>query len=184
MKNICFPTWVYILVKILETNLYTCALIDTGSEITIFKKFLIKNWNKTNIIIKWVTGTKEKIENYIEDSEVLIGNKIVKIKKVFQYEKIECEIILGSDFIQQFMIYQQTIYNTTLKTPCNKWIKIPRINKPFKIKYNNETRKWNTERINTSITYIVTIKKIQENLIDNFDENPLKYWEMTKIYCN
>ena len=41
MKEITFPTMIFIIVKILETKLYTCGLIDTGSEITIFKSFLL-----------------------------------------------------------------------------------------------------------------------------------------------
>ena len=39
MKEITFPTMVFIMVNILETKLYTCELIDTGSKITIFKSF-------------------------------------------------------------------------------------------------------------------------------------------------
>ena len=39
MKEITFPTMVFIIFKILETKLDTCGLIDTGSEITIFKNF-------------------------------------------------------------------------------------------------------------------------------------------------
>ena len=31
MKEIKFPIMVFIIVKILETKLYTCGLIDTGS---------------------------------------------------------------------------------------------------------------------------------------------------------
>ena len=41
MKEITFPTMVFIIVNISETKLYTCRLIDTGLEITIFKSFLI-----------------------------------------------------------------------------------------------------------------------------------------------
>ena len=52
MKEITFPTMVFIIVKILETKLYTCGLINTGSEITIFKSFLLKEWENTNISIK------------------------------------------------------------------------------------------------------------------------------------
>ena len=34
------------IVNIPETNLYTCGLIDAGSEITILKKFLLKDWKE------------------------------------------------------------------------------------------------------------------------------------------
>ena len=43
MKEITFPT---IMVNILETKLYTCGLVDTRSETTIFKSFLLKEWEK------------------------------------------------------------------------------------------------------------------------------------------
>ena len=42
MKEITFPTMVFIMVNILETKLYTCGLVDTESEITIFTRFLLK----------------------------------------------------------------------------------------------------------------------------------------------
>ena len=85
MKEITFPTMVFIIVKILETKLYTCGLIDTGSEITIFKSFLLKEWENTKISIKGVTGEKEKITKQKENVEIMIQNKIVKIGKVYQY---------------------------------------------------------------------------------------------------
>ena len=58
MKEITFPTMVFIIVKILETKLYTYGLIDTGSEITIFKNFLLKEWENTKISIKGVRPEK------------------------------------------------------------------------------------------------------------------------------
>ena len=46
MKEITFPIMVFIMVNILETKLYAFGLIDIGSEITIFKRFLLKEWEK------------------------------------------------------------------------------------------------------------------------------------------
>ena len=60
MKEITFPTMVFIIVNIPETKLYTRGLIDTSSEITIFKIFLLKEWKDTKISIKGVTINKEK----------------------------------------------------------------------------------------------------------------------------
>ena len=60
MKEITFSTLVFIMVNILETKLYTCILIDTRIEITIFKSFLLKECEYTKISIKGVTGNKEK----------------------------------------------------------------------------------------------------------------------------
>ena len=45
----------------------------------------------------------------------MIPNKMVKIGKVYQYDNIECDIILGNDFLKQFSIYQQTIYTIMFK---------------------------------------------------------------------
>ena len=69
------------------------------------------------------------------------------------------------------------------KTPCNHWIKVPRILKPFRINYDQNAQKRRKEKINTSITYKVTIHDTCEKLKENFSNNPLKYWEKTKIYC-
>ena len=130
-----------------------------------------------------MTGEKEKITKHKENVEIMIQNKIGKIGKVYQYNNIECDIILGNDFLQQFSIYQQTIYTIILKTPCDHWIRVPRILKPFKINYDQKARKWRTEKINTSITYKITVQDTCKKLKENFSNNPLKYWKKTKIYC-
>ena len=84
MKEITFPTMVFIMVNILETKLYTCGLVDTGSEIIIFKRFLLKKkWENTKISIKGVTRNKEKITKQKENVEIIIHNKIIKIGKVY-----------------------------------------------------------------------------------------------------
>ena len=59
-NQISFPLAVYIQVTIVETNITTCALIDTGSDITIFKNFLIKSWNE-NSKIKIIKSLQIKI---------------------------------------------------------------------------------------------------------------------------
>ena len=124
MKETTFPTMVFIVVNIPKTKLYTCGLIDAGSEITIFKSFLLKEWKDTKISIKCVIRNKERITKHKESVEIIIHNKIVKIGKVYQYDNIECDIILGTDFLQQFSIYQQTLYTIMFKTLCNHWIRV------------------------------------------------------------
>ena len=136
----------------------------------------------TKISIKCVTGNKENITKQKENVEIMIHNKIIKIGKVYQYDNIECDIILGNDFLQQFSIYQQTIYTILFKTSCNHWIRISRILKPFRINYDQKTRKWRTKKINTYITYKVTVHDTCEKLKENFSNNPLKYLEKIKIY--
>ena len=131
MKEITFPTVVFIMVNIPETKLYTCGLLDIESEITIYTTFLLKEWKDTKISIKCVTGNKEEITKQKENVEIMIHNKIIKIGKVYQYENIEYSIILENGFLQQFSIYQQTIYTIIFKTLCNHWIRVPRILKHF-----------------------------------------------------
>ena len=79
IKDITFPTMVFIIVNIPETKLYTCGLIDRGSEITIFKSCLLKIWKDIKISIKDVTENKENIIKQKESVEIMIQNKIVKI---------------------------------------------------------------------------------------------------------
>ena len=69
------------MVNILETKLYTSGLVDTVSEITIFKSFLLKEWKNTKISIKGVTANKEKITKQKENVEIMIHNKIIKKEK-------------------------------------------------------------------------------------------------------
>ena len=71
--------------------------------------------------------------------EIIIRNKIIKIGKFYQYDNIECDIILGNDFLQQFSI--QTIYTIIFKTSCNHWIRVPIILKPFRINYDKKNQK-------------------------------------------
>ena len=99
MREITFPTMIFIIVNIPETKLYICGLKDTGSEITIFKNFLLKNWEETKISIKGVNENKERITKQKENVEIMIYNKIIKIGNFYHYDKIECDIILGNDFL-------------------------------------------------------------------------------------
>ena len=69
------------------------------------------------------------------------------------------------------------------KTLCNHWIRVPKILKHFRINYDQKARKWRIEKINTYITYKVTVHDTSEKLKENFSNNSLKYWEKTKIYC-
>ena len=120
-----------------------------------------------------MTGNKEKIAKQRENVEIMIQNKIVNIGN--QYDKIECDVILGNDFLQQFLIYQQTIYNIMFKTLCNHWIKVPRIFRPFKINYDQDAKKWRTKKINIAITHKARVHDIYKRLKENFSNNPLKY---------
>ena len=102
-----YPMSVYIQINIVEKDIDTCALIDTGSEITIMKTFL-SNQCKSNSKIKLVgiTGDKQHINLSLENFEILLGSKIVRINHIFQYDQMDCDILLGNDFLQQFQYYQ------------------------------------------------------------------------------
>ena len=41
----------------------------------------------------------------------------------------------------------------------------------------------NKKKKNTSINYKITVYDTCEKLKENFSNNPLNYWEKTKIYC-
>ena len=54
---------------------------------------------------------------------------------------------------------------------------------PFHINYEQIAKKWRIEKINTSITYRITVHDTCENLKETFSNNPLKYREKMKLYC-
>ena len=58
-NTINFPLTVYVQIGFIETEVITCAVIDTGSEITLIKSFL---WNKWKKLDKSLTK-KESLEN-------------------------------------------------------------------------------------------------------------------------
>ena len=129
-----YPMSVYIQLNVTEKDIDTCALIDIGSEITIMKSFLSTKW-ETNGKLKifGITGDKQQVNQSLLNCEILLGSKLVRINHVFQYNNMDCDILLGNDFIQQFQSYQQTTYMIILKTPCNHIISIPREFKPYRV---------------------------------------------------
>ena len=105
-KGHVFPIGVYIQITVKEKDITTCALIDTGSEISIFKGFLINQWNnEVHIKIKGVTGDAEDIKRSAQQVDVILGSKIIPIKRVYEYNALECDILLGNEFLQQFQYY-------------------------------------------------------------------------------
>lgn len=134
-NQISFPLAVYIQVTIIETDITTCALIDTGSDIIIFKSFLIKTWeNKSKIKITEVTGEETQIINSADKISIILGSKQIIINKIYSYDKLECDILLGNDFIQQFQYYKQNNYMIMLQTPCGHLLKIPREFRPYRVR--------------------------------------------------
>ena len=77
-----------------KTKMKKITFLTMVSKITIFKSFLLKELKDTKISIKGVTRNKEDITKQKESVEIMIHNKIIKIGKVYQYDNIECDIIL------------------------------------------------------------------------------------------
>ena len=98
---ITYPMSVYIQINITEKDIDTCALIDTGSEITIMKSFLSSKWELNGKLkIIGITGDKQQVTQSLLNFEILLGSKIVHINQIFQYNNMDCDILLGNDFIQ------------------------------------------------------------------------------------
>ena len=80
-----YPMSVYIEINILEKDIDTCALIDTGSEITIMKSFLSNRWESNEKLkIVGITGDKQQVNQSILNFEILFGSKIISINQIFQ----------------------------------------------------------------------------------------------------
>ena len=191
-NQISFPLAVYIQVTIIETDITTCALIDTGSDITIFKNFLIKTWeNKSKIKITGVTGEETQIINSADKISIILGSKQIIINKIYSYDKLECDILLGNDFIQQFQYYKQNNYMIMLQTPCGHLLKIPREFRPYRVQPAQRGDRWEKKPIiqneirNKRIMYKkvlktgveISIEKIIEQLEKVYGENPLIFWK-------
>ena len=112
-----------------------------------------------------ITGDKEKLSKSKEKVEIILGSKIISINKLFAYDKLETNLLLGNDFIQQFQNYQQTLYMINLKTPCGHYIKIPRIQNPYNLEKNNGNfkRKY-LENLRKITCKCLNLERIKENL--------------------
>ena len=94
-----YPMSVYIQINITEKDIDTCALID-GSEITIMKSFLSNQWKPNEKLkIIGITGDKQQVNQSLINFEILLGSKIVCINQIYQYDGMDCDILLGNDFI-------------------------------------------------------------------------------------
>ena len=122
---------VWIEVGTLKDNTTVCALLDTGSEITVGKRFLF-NWKVLNkpIEIIGVTGHSQQIHEYCIEPEIILGSYKVKINIVYCHDNSGVDLLLGNDFIQLFIYYKQYLYNIQLKTKYQHLITVLKINKP------------------------------------------------------
>ena len=65
------------------------------------KSFLSNKWELNGKLkIIGITGDKQQVNQSILNFEILLGSKIVRINQIFQYNNMDCDILLGNDFIQ------------------------------------------------------------------------------------
>ena len=176
-----YPLSVYIQINITEKDIDTCALIDTGSEITIMKSFLSTKWEPNGKLkIIGITGDKQQVNLSLLNFEILLGSKLLCINQVFQYANMDCDILLGNDFIQQFQYYQQTTHMITLKTPCNHILRIPREFKPYRVQPAQRGGQNIYEKhylIQKGQSYNIQLETIKSQLEQVYKENPLALWK-------
>ena len=177
-----YPMSVYIQINITEKDIDTCALIDTSSEITIMKSFLSNQWKPNGKLkIIGIIGDKQQVNQSLINFEILLGSKIVRINQIFQYDKMDCDILLGNDFIQQFQYYQQTPYMITLKTPCNHILRIPREFKPYRVqpaqRGDNTFIYEKHYLIPNGQSYNIQLETIKSQLEKVYKDNPLALWK-------
>jgi len=105
MKQLQFDILTYIKATTKEVDITTTTLLDTGSEITFCRKFLLPTWEKLSsdkrIKIKGVYPTPTYLNLVQSNVSIILGNKILTIPLVLQYD-FGYDIILGNDFLKQF----------------------------------------------------------------------------------
>ena len=172
---------VYIQINIIEKNIDTCALIDTSSEITIMKSFLSNQWKSNGKLkIIGITCDKQQVNQSLINFKIFLGSKIVRVNHIFQYDRMDCDILLGNDFIQQFQYYQQTTYMITLKTSCNHILRIPREFKPYRVQPTQRGDTFSYEKqhlIQKGQSYNIQLEIIKSQLEQVYRDNPLALWK-------
>ena len=111
MKQLEFSVLTYIEATVKDLDITTTALLDTGSEVTFFRGFLLPTWEKLpsdkRIKIKGVHPTQTYLNLVQSNVSVILGNKIHTIPLVLQYDS-GYDILLGNDFLKQFAKFTQT----------------------------------------------------------------------------
>ena len=99
-----FSISIFVEISCYEKKILTCVQIDTGVEVSLGKEFLFNNWinNPIRISMQVVTGEKYVLDKVCLKPEIIIGSKIVAIRQLHAYNKLDVDLLLGNDFIQQF----------------------------------------------------------------------------------
>lgn len=123
-------------ISVKELDITTTALIDTGSEVTFFQNFLLPIWEKLpsnrQIRIQGVHPTPTYLNLLQNNVSIILGNKILTIPLVFQYNS-GYDIVLGNYFLKQFAKFTQTPYTVYFTTKCGHTLKIPTLKHPYRV---------------------------------------------------
>ena len=134
MKQLQFLILTYIEATAKELDITTTALIDTGSEVTFFRNFLLPTWEKLpsdkRIKIKGVHPTPTYLNLVQSNVFIILDNKILNIPLVFQYHS-GYDILLGNDLLKQFAKFTQTTYTVYLTTKCGHMLRIATLKSPY-----------------------------------------------------
>ena len=103
MKQLHFPILTYIGVTVKESDITPTALINTGSEVTFLKDFLLLKWEKLpfdrKIKIKGVHPIATYLELVQNNVSIILGSKTLNIPLVLKYNS-GYDILLGNDFFK------------------------------------------------------------------------------------
>lgn len=113
---------------------------------------------------------------------IILGNKILTIPLVFQYNS-GYDIFLGNDVLKQFVKFTQTPYIDYFPTKCGHTLKIPTLKHPYRVRTKRGGQ--GCEHLVFSIqlqkpTFHIHILK-KEDLITKLKQiyfyNPLQFWK-------
>ena len=137
MKQLQFPVLTYVEATVKELDITTTALIDSGSEVTFFRNFLLPHWKKLpsdkRIKIKGVHPIPTYLISVQSNVSIILGNKILNIPLVLQYD-FGYDILSGDDFPKQFAKFTQTTYTVYLTTKCGHTLKIPTLKSFYRVR--------------------------------------------------
>lgn len=212
-KFTAIPTTVVIKVTLVTfpEHVLTCALIDTGSQITLVNRAFLK-WqpNPEKFVATGITDKGILISEYYPNLNIILGSKVVKAIVVYPSMIDKYDVILGNDFIQLFQSYTQAFHNVTFKTICGHYIRIPREYKPIRVRPQKcgeitqikdaDLKNWNEyyeltialsklTSVNccTSIQHVfanqVSLETIKSKLKECYSDNPIKTWYKDRTIC-
>ena len=99
------------------------AIIDTGANISVAKYNVLppELWKKKPRPVPMASAGQEiyMIELEATNIDIQIGNYELKIPKINQFNEANSDVILGLDFLENYMPLHMTKKALILTTPCN-----------------------------------------------------------------